>query len=191
MTEHAWQLRPIRVDEAAEAKWLIYAVAHALMEPESTLEAFTAQWEAWGILADLDDVSLTYFGNSGVFLVIVVNGQLVGTGAFHRDAERPGVCELRRIALLPEYRGQGLGYALMQELISRARALGYATMGLWTNRFKLERAVAFYRQLGFVEVVHAGASEEEIYMDLALTEPTQAYVPPALRPLPTVSLPTA
>ena len=78
------------------------------------------------------------------------------------------MCELRRIALLPEYRGCGLGYALMQDLIRRARALGYATMTLWTNRFKLPRAVAFYTQLGFVEVPHPGASEEEIYMDLPL-----------------------
>ncbi len=171
MTELKWLLRPIRADETAEAKRLIYAVAHALMEPESALEALTAQWEAWGILADLDDVPGTYLANDGVFLVVVVNGQLVGTGAFHRDSDRAGVCELRRIALLPEYRGQGLGYALMLELLSQARALGYATMSLWTNRFKLHRAVAFYTKLGFVEVTHPGASEEEIYMDLALNPP--------------------
>lgn len=168
MTEHTWLLRPIQADEAAEAKQLIYAVAHALMEPETSLETFKTQWETWGILSDLDDVPATYFANGGLFLVLVVNGRIVGTGAFHRDAERAGVCELRRIALLPEYRGQGLGYALMRELIDQATALGYATMGLWTNRFKLQRAVAFYRQLGFVEVAHPGATDEEIWMDLAL-----------------------
>ncbi len=171
MTAQTWLLRPIRVDEAAAAKQLIYGVAHALMEPETTLEAFTAQWATWGILDDLNDVSATYFANGGVFLVIEVAGRLVGTGAFHRDAERADVCELRRIALLPELRGQGLGYALMLELISRARALGYATMSLWTNRFKLQRAVAFYHQLGFVDVAHAGAGEEEIWMELALNPP--------------------
>jgi hypothetical protein len=44
-------------------------------------------------------------------------------------------------------------------------------MSLWTNRFQLQRAVAFYHRLGFVDVAHAGAGEEEIWMELALNPP--------------------
>ena len=164
-------LRPIRADEADEAKRLIYAVAHALMEPQMPLEKFTAQWIEWGILDDLDDVQATYFDNKGVFLVTVDGERIVGTGGFHRYAGRERVCELRRVALLPEYRRRGLGYALMLELLRRAREMGYSTMSLWTNRFKLVRAVDFYRQLSFVEVAHAGADEDEIWMELELNPP--------------------
>ena len=41
-------------------------------------------------------------------------------------------------------------------------------MILWTNRFKLTRALALSRQIGFVEVLHAGADEDEIWMEMAL-----------------------
>ena len=160
-----WTLRPIRADEADEGKRLVYGVAHALMEPQMPLQDFIAQWVTWDILGDMTDVQTTYWDNIGVFLVAVDGGRMVGTGAIHQTAERPGVCDVRRIALLPEYRGRGLGYALMLELRRRALDMGYHTMLLWTNRFKLTRAVAFYRQLGFVEVAHADAYEDEIWME--------------------------
>jgi len=159
-------IRPILAEEAAEAKHLIYTVAHTLMEPQMTLEEVTAQWDAWGVFCDLDDVQKSYFENGGVFLVAVNSGQIVGTGAFHHYAE--GVCELRRIALLPEYQGRGLGYAMMTKLLHRARSMGYNKMCLWTNRYKLSRAVDFYHRLGFVDVPHEGADEEELWMEMEI-----------------------
>ena len=95
------------------------------------------------------------------------DGRIVGTGAFLRYEEE-GYCELKRIALLPGYRGQGVGYALLVELLQRARAMGYTKAILWTNRFKLARAVAFYRQIGFGEVPYEGADEDEIWMEMAI-----------------------
>jgi hypothetical protein len=38
--------RPIRTEETAEARRLIYSVAHELMEPHMSLEEVTAQWDA-------------------------------------------------------------------------------------------------------------------------------------------------
>jgi len=164
---HAISLRPIRVDEAAEAKQLVYRVAHPLMAPEMTWEAFVAQWEGWGILDDIDALNKTYLDSGGVFLVTMDGAQLIGTGAFERVTETE--CAVRRITLLPEYWGQGLGYAMMRELMRRAEAMGYRKMTLWTNPFKLTRAVALYHRLGFVDVPHAGAEEDELWMELALT----------------------
>ena len=162
----AWVIRPIRAEEVAEARRIIYKVVHVLMEPEASLEGITARWDAWGVFSDLDDVQTSYFENGGVFLVAVDGVKIVGTGAFHPDTE--GVCELRRIALLPEYRGQGLGYAMLLEIMRRARTMGYAKMRLWTNRYKLFRAVAFYHQVGFVDVPHEGADEEELWMEMGI-----------------------
>ena len=73
----------------------------------------------------------------------------------------------RRDRRLPPHRGQGLGYAMLTELLQRAGTMGYTRAILWTNRFKLARAVAFYRQIGFFEVPHAGADEDEIWMEMA------------------------
>jgi GNAT superfamily N-acetyltransferase len=162
-------IRPIRTEEAAEAKQLVYRVAHPLMEPQMSLEELIALWEAWGILSDIDDVQKIYFDNGGIFLVTMDGGQMVGTGAFERVTE--GVCTVRRIALLPEYWGRKLGYAMMMELIRRAHAMGYGKMTLWTNPFKLTRAVALYHQLGFVDVPHEGADEDELWMEMKINPP--------------------
>jgi N-acetylglutamate synthase-like GNAT family acetyltransferase len=166
MDDKLWLIRPIRPEEAAEARRLIYRVAAPLMEPEMTLEAVTAQWEEWGAFADLDDVQHNYFENGGVFLVVEAGGKLVGTGGFKQYA--PAMCELRRIALLPEVQGRGLGYSLMMELVRLAREMGYTRLTLWTDRLKLARAVAFYRRLGFAEVAHEGADPDEIWMEMAI-----------------------
>lgn len=160
-------IRHIRTEEAGEAKQLVFQVAHELMEPETPWENFKALWDSWGVFNDMQDVQRNYFENGGVFLVTVSDGRIVGTGAFLRY-EVEGYCELKRIALLPEYRGQGRGYALLMALIQMAQAMGYIKAILWTNRYKLARAVAFYRQIGFVEVSHEGADEDEIWMELAI-----------------------
>ena len=162
-------IRPIRAEEAAEAKRLVYRVAHPLMEPQMSLEAFIAICEEWSLFGDIDDVQKIYFENGGVFLVTMDGGQMVGTGAFERVTQE--VCTVRRIALLPEYWGRKMGYAMMMELMRRARALGYSKMTLWTNPFKLARAVAFYHQLGFVDVPHEGADEDELWMEMEISPP--------------------
>lgn len=169
-------IRPIRAEEVATARHLIYTVAHPLMEPQMALEELIAQWEAWGAFGDLDDVQKSYFENGGAFLVTMHGDQMVGTGGFHRYRE--GVCEVRRITLLPEYRGRGMGYAMLMEIARRARAMGYEKLTLWTDRHKLWRAVIFYQKLGFVEVPHEGAEEDEIWMEIDLTRPTHADLHP-------------
>jgi putative acetyltransferase len=157
------EIRPIRSEEALEAKRLIYQVAHELMEPQMSLEEVTALWDSWGVFNDLDDIQGSYIENDGVFLVAVDGEKIIGTGAFYRYADK--VCEIKRIALLPGYQGQGLGYAIMRELTRRAQEVGYRKMCLWTNRYKLERAVEFYKRLGFYEILHEGQDDDEIWME--------------------------
>ncbi len=160
-------IRPIRLEEAAEAARLNITVAYELMKPQISLEVYTAAWKTRGVLVDLEDVQKNYFENGGVFLVVVGGGKMIGTGAFQRYAE--GECILRRIALLPDYRGQRLGYALMMELLQRARAMGYGKMCLWTDRHKTTRAVSLYHRLGFVDVPHEGAYENELWMEMVIS----------------------
>ena len=68
-------------------------------------------------LQDLDQAEATYFQNSGVVLVILADGNVVGTGAVLRiDTE---LCEMKRTFLLREYRGQGWGRQLGEELLQK------------------------------------------------------------------------
>jgi putative acetyltransferase len=161
------KIRPIRVEEAGEAKRLIYNVACPLIEPLMPVEDAIAQYEEWGVLNDMEDIQKNYFDNGGVFLVTEVDGRIVGTGAFKYYAD--GLCELKRLYFLPEYQGRGHGYAMVQELIRRAQVMRYKKVCLWTTYEKQPRAVAFYHRLGFVDIVHEGAEDYELWMELDIT----------------------
>jgi GNAT superfamily N-acetyltransferase len=59
-----------------------------------------------------------------------------------------GVCEMKRLFVRPDYRGQGLGRLLASRVVSEATALGYAVMRLDTLD-TLEHAMQIYETLGF------------------------------------------
>ena len=86
----------------------------------------------------------------------------------HRlDAE---TCEMKRLYLRPAFRGKGLGRALAETVIARARELAYRRMRLDTVEPVMQDAVRLYRVLGFTEIAPyrpnpiAGA----LYMELLL-----------------------
>lgn len=59
-------------------------------------------------------------------------------------------CLIEHVVIDEKYRGQGLGEALVEELIERARARGVAAVGL-TSRPARVAANKLYQKLGFVQ----------------------------------------
>lgn len=82
---------------------------------------------------------------AGVVLVAWRGEEAVGTARYEL---RPDCLYARRVAVPPEYRGQGVGDALMLHLEGLARSMSYERVSLSTRR-SLPRNLAFYRRLGY------------------------------------------
>jgi putative acetyltransferase len=160
------EIYPLQTDQAAEARRVIYAVAHALFRDRPSLEETIAHYQASWPLPDVLDFQQHYVENGGAFLVLVDGERIIGTGALRFLAD--GVGEIKRLWLLPEFQGQGLGYRLMLALIAAAREKGYHTLRLETSPACQPRAVAFYRQMGFREIPRYGDDPDDIGMELIL-----------------------
>lgn len=101
-----------------------------------------------GFDADLLDVERHYAGR-GWFSVLIDGGRVVGTVAAAPKGE--DVAELKRVYLLAEYRGRGLGRALIEHAIERARAAGFREMVAWSD-VRLQTAHQVYDRLGFERI---------------------------------------
>ena len=64
----------------------------------------------------------------------------------------PTTCEMKRLFVRPEHRDRRLGRVLVEAIIEEARKIGYTHMRLDTMPGKMDRAMALYRSIGFVEI---------------------------------------
>jgi len=92
----------------------------------------------------------SYAPPQGRLLLAEYEGELAGCVALR--ALEPGICEMKRLYLLPKFRGKGLGRAIAEHLIAEARQIGYRSMRLDTVEPVMGDAVAMYRRLGFREI---------------------------------------
>ncbi len=84
---------------------------------------------------------------------------------------RPDYAEVKRLLVLPEARGMGLGRRLMQHLENQARELGLARVCLETGP-ALAAAMQLYRSLGYVPCAPFGGYPDiptNLFMDKRLT----------------------
>jgi putative acetyltransferase len=160
------EIRPLKPEEIPVAKRLIYQVAHKVFQDTRSLDESIAFYESKGLLQDIDDLDECYFSHDGIFLALTNNDRIIGTGAVLKLSEE--VCELKRLWLLHEYHGQGLGYRIMHELLAFAREKRYARMRLETDREAQSRAYEFYKRLGFYEIPRYSDNEDDIAMELIL-----------------------
>jgi len=163
------EIRPIRFapDEWAVAKQLVYRVAHVIFKETRPLDEMIAHYDSRGTLADMDNIQKNYFENGGIFLITTKADEIIGTGAIRKIDD--DTCELKRLWLLTEYHGVGLGYRMMQELLAFARAKGYKVMRLETDAVAQSRAVEFYTRLGFRQIPNPNSQDpEDIMMELEL-----------------------
>src|SRR5215216_1028252 len=161
------EIRRIKPDEVTAAKRVIYRVAHEVFEDPLPLDDSITYHESRGELKDMNNIQQNYLDNGGIFLVIEAENQIIGTGSIRQLEDK--VCVLKQLWLLTEYHGQGLGYRLLQELVSIAREMGYKRIRLEMAPVHQKRALELYKRVGFYEIPRYDTThEDDIAMELIL-----------------------
>jgi GNAT superfamily N-acetyltransferase len=117
---------------------------------------------------ELAELPGKYAPPSGRLLLAFVDDQLAGCVALRKIDE--GVCEMKRLFVRKDFRGQGLGRKLTEAIIEEARRIGYQQMRLDTLPSKMQTAVGVYRSLGFKEIgpYYSNPVAGATFMELAL-----------------------
>lgn len=123
-----------------------------------------------GIEEELADLPGKFAPPDGRLIMAVIPEQAIGCAALRRIDQK--VCELKRMFVLPQFRGQGAGKALALRLIEDAKTIGYECMRLDTGNF-LTAAVKLYESLGFQRIEPYNEIPEDlrkiaIFMELRL-----------------------
>jgi len=93
--------------------------------------------------------SLRHRMERGVFLVAVLDGEVVGFADFDPDPGRPSEVELAALYVLPEMQGRGVGTRLLETGIGRFGAAGSLTLRVAKDNLDGRR---FYEARGFRSV---------------------------------------
>lgn len=114
--------------------------------------------------ADLSDIPANYLATGGQFMVASGEaGEIVGFVGLQKVAGQGGVGVLKRMAVIPELQGQGIGSRLCRRIVGWAKAAGFWKIRLSTgNR---ERAMGIYWRLGF-RVTGYDQNSNDVLMEL-------------------------
>lgn len=148
MPDPAVALAPVRSDAdvtaaCALAREFFAYMRAAFPERAADIDAYLVDQDFEGQLASFRD---HFAPPEGECLLARLDG--APAGVVMLKPYGPGVCEMNRMYVTRAARGRGIGRALCETLIARARDLGYREMRLDTLNEQVE-AVPLYRRLGF------------------------------------------
>jgi GNAT superfamily N-acetyltransferase len=142
------EIREARTAEEVAAAGRVTVAANAEFAPDDPQGPFAASWA--GYLVEMADAAAR--AAEGTLLVAVEDGRVVGTVTLYLGPGsmqwRPGDAMFRLLAVDPAARGRGIGRALFQACLERARAAGKRRMALHTTEW-MATARAMYERAGF------------------------------------------
>jgi putative acetyltransferase len=136
------------------------------------LTEYGLKWEPQLADQDVIEIEQSYLQKGGAFWVIEQQGQIVGTAAYRPFVKSTAPqlertrAEIRKMYLLPEARGQGLGTFLLQQLEAAIKSQGFQEIYLETARV-MQAAVALYEHNGY----QSASDIETKRCDLAYQKP--------------------
>ncbi len=99
---------------------------------------------------ELKDLAASYSGGARQYFVVEKQQRVVGGGGFAPlRGGSESTCELCKMYLAPEVRGQGLGRALLEHCLTQAKAHGFTRCYLETLP-RMRAACTLYEAYGFV-----------------------------------------
>ena len=143
----------------------------------STARELIEEYAAWlefklcfqGYEEEIQSMPGKYAPPAGRLLLALWDRRPAGVIAL-RPLDDPGVCEMKRLYVRPEFRGHQIGRVLAERIIGEAKEIGYSRMRLDTISGKMDRAIAMYRALGFAETspYYKTPVGETLFMELSL-----------------------
>ena len=129
----------VRVGTAEDAAAVVELIGRVFAE-------YRWIWDPPREVPDLLAFSDHYVEPRGAFWVVADHGRVVGSVGVERLED--GVAELHRLYLAPDRRGQGLGEALVEQVLDWCRARAIGRLVLWSDT-RFEHAHRLYLRLGF------------------------------------------
>jgi ribosomal protein S18 acetylase RimI-like enzyme len=115
--------------------------------------------------ADMYSIGEAYINGGGLFFVAKDGEKVVGCAGVRRISSE--LAELRRIYLLPEYRGSGMGRMLVEKALNFCREKKHEKVVLDTTE-RNKAAIALFTKLGFKVVKQEG---EKMFFEMRLGGP--------------------
>ena len=133
-------IRPIRADDDA-------AVAVIIRDVMASFGATGPEYSSSD--PEVGAMAAAYDGARSAYFVLEDGGRVLGCGGIAPLADgEPEVCELRKMYLLPEARGRGLGERMLHHCLEAARLRGYRRCYLETLS-GMDAAQKLYLKTGF------------------------------------------
>ena len=117
--------------------------------------------------AELQQLPLMYGPPQGALLLAMNGSRYIGCVAFRKKDE--GICEMKRLFVEDDYKHQGIGRSLVENVIATAKKAGYQKMILDTLE-RLAPAINLYHSFGFTETsaYYSNPLQRVVYMQLEL-----------------------
>ena len=151
----------IRLEHITEANAELETVRQLFLDYQQELNADLC---FQSFEAELKDPLKKYGPPTGSLVLAYYQDQPAGCIALQPLPEA-GVCEMKRLYVVPIFRKFGIGRKLVQAILDDAKALGYHTMKLDTLD-RLQPAIQLYKAFGFTDAsaYYANPLEGVVYM---------------------------
>ncbi|PWE29884.1 N-acetyltransferase [Maritimibacter sp. 55A14] len=148
-------IRPFESDDAAAVRALFITVNRLMAPPHLAVRFET--YIARALREEIDTIASYYAARGGQFFVATAAGELVGMVGF--ELAEPGVAELRRMYVDPQFRRRGLGRELLAHAETEVRKADCTRLILSTSELQAA-ALALYRTAGYREIRQDVATQD-------------------------------